>query len=73
MKDFVMIQSKDYLDIGTNQRIYVFSDVAEYEEQIQVMMNNNVHLSELQNMIESWGGKLEIYLLNELIKNYKKN
>lgn len=73
MKDFVMIQSKDYLDVGTNQRIYVFSDVTEYEEQIQVMMNNNVHLSELQNMIESWGGKLEIYLLNELIKNYKKN
>lgn len=73
MKDFVMIQSKEYLDIGENQRVYVFSNTRGYEEQIQVMLENSIKLDELEKMIESWGGNMEIYLLNDLIKNFKKN
>lgn len=73
MKDFIMIQSKEYLDIGENQRVYVFSNTKGYEEQIQVMLENSIKLDELKKMIESWGGNMEIYLLNDLIKNFKKN
>ena len=73
MKDFVMIQSKEYLDIGENQRVYVFSNTRGYEEQIQIMLENSIKLDELEKMIESWGGNMEIYLLNDLIKNFKKN
>lgn len=73
MKDFIMIQSKEYLDIGENQRVYVFSNTKGYEEQIQVMLENSIKLDELEKMIESWGGNMEIYLLNDLIKNFKKN
>lgn len=73
MKDFIMIQSKEYLDIGENQRVYVFSNTRGYEEQIQVMLENSIKLDELEKMIESWGGNMEIYLLNDLIKNFKKN
>jgi hypothetical protein len=73
MKDFIMIQSKEYLDIGENQRVYVFSNTKGYEEQIQVMLENSIKLDELQKMIESWGGNMEVFLLNDLIKNFKKN
>jgi len=73
MKDFIMIQSKEYLDIGENQRVYVFSNTKGYEEQIQVMLENSIKLDELEKMIESWGGNMEIFLLNDLIKNFKKN
>lgn len=72
MKDFVLISDNEYIDIGRNQRIYVFSNVETYEEQIEVLLNNKVNLSELEKMVNSWGGSLEIYLLNDLIKNYKK-
>jgi hypothetical protein len=73
MKDFVMIHSKDYVDIGQNQRIYVFKDVEEYEDQIQIMIEKNINLSELEKMVESWGGSMKIYFLNNLIKNFEKN
>lgn len=73
MKDFIMIQSKEYLDVGENQRVYVFSNTKGYEEQIQVMLENSIKLDELERMIESWGGNMEIFLLNDLIKNFKKN
>jgi len=72
MKDFVLISDNEYIDIGRNQRIYVFSNVETYEEQIEVLLNNKVNLYELEKMVNSWGGSLEIYLLNDLIKNYKK-
>lgn len=68
-----MIHSKDYVDIGQNQRIYVFKDVEEYEDQIQTMIEKNINLSELEKMVESWGGSMKIYFLNNLIKNFEKN
>lgn len=73
MKDFVLISDNEYLDIGRNQRIYVFSNVESYEERIEVLLNNKINLTELEKMVNSWGGSLEIYLLNDLIKNYKKS
>ena len=44
MKDFVMIQSKEYLDVGENQRVFVFTNTKGYEEQIQVMLENSIKL-----------------------------
>lgn len=73
MRDFVMIQGKDYIDIGQNQRVYVFKNVEQYEDQIQVMLDKNINLSELEKMVESWGGNMKIYFLNSLIKNFEKN
>lgn len=73
MKDFVLISDNEYLDIGRNQRIYVFSNVESYEERIEVLLNNKISLNELEKMVNSWGGSLEIFLLNDLIKSYKKN
>lgn len=73
MKDFVLISDNEYLDIGRNQRIYVFSNVESYEERIEVLLNNKINLTELEKMVNSWGGSLEIFLLNDLIKSYKKN
>lgn len=73
MKNFVMICGKEYIDIGQNQRVYVFKNVEQYEEQIQTMLEKNINLNELEKMIESWGGIMKIYFLNDLIKNFEKN
>lgn len=73
MKDFVIINDKEFFDIGNNQRIYVFCNVYGYEERISSMFENKMHLQEIENIIKSWGGSMEIYFLNDLIKNYKKN
>lgn len=73
MKDFVIIKDKDYVDIGNNQRIHVFSNISGYEDSILSLFENKMPLKEIETMINSWGGIMETYLLNDLIKNYKKN
>lgn len=73
MKDFILIQDGEYIDTGKNQRIYVFSNVDGYEERIENMFENSMSLNEIENIINSWGGHIDYYFLNDLVKCYKKN
>lgn len=73
MKDFILIQDGEYIDTGKNQRIYVFSNVSGYEERIESMFENSMSLNEIEKIITSWGGHIDYYFLNDLIKCYKKS
>ena len=61
-------------DIGKNNKIMIIEDVATYKEELcDIIEDNKMSFEELKNLVESWGGKIDLVLLSELIKFYKKN
>ena len=73
MKNFVLTtDSENYiLSEKDNNRIYVFENVNEYKEELIDMINNNqMSISEITFHVESWGGKLHVITLRELLKNF---
>tara|TARA_A200000159_G_C7053663_1_gene227290 strand:- start:185 stop:421 length:237 start_codon:yes stop_codon:yes gene_type:complete len=61
-------------DVGKNNKIMIIEDSAGYEEELcGIIEDNKMSFEELKNLVESWGGKIDLVLLSELIKFYKKN
>ena len=61
-------------DVGNNNRVMIIEDVAPYKEELcDIVEDNKMSFEELKNLVESWGGKIDLVLLSELIKFYKKN
>lgn len=61
-------------DVGSNNRVMIIEDVAPYKEELcDIVEDNKMSFEELKNLVESWGGKIDLVLLSELIKFYKKN
>lgn len=73
MKDFVIIKSDDIIEELLSQKILIFSDVENYEEEIFIKLENNINYKDLEKFTISVGGKLEIILLDHLVKFYQKN
>ena len=61
-------------DVGNGNKVMIIEDVAPYKEELcDIIEDNKMSFEELKNLVESWGGKIDLLLLSELIKNYKKN
>ena len=76
MKKFVINTSEDksILSIGQNNLIYIFENIIGYEEEVyDLFESRKMSIPELEMMINSWGGKLKIVTLKQLINNYYKN
>lgn len=76
MSDLIITVSESgaFYDVSTKDKIYIFKNIKEYEEEIcEMVSQNKMSYEQMKTQIESWGGKIELYTLKELIKNYEKN
>lgn len=76
MNKFVISTTKDNTVTSSSDHsiIYIFENVKGYEEEIyDLFLENKMSISQLENMINSWGGKLKTITLKQLINNYYKN
>tara|TARA_Y100000592_G_scaffold3243_1_gene4668 strand:+ start:7392 stop:7625 length:234 start_codon:yes stop_codon:yes gene_type:complete len=76
MKNLILNISKlnKSFDIVSDDTIYIFENVKEYEEEIiEIIENNKMSFTDLSKMIESWGGKIKAIPLKKLINDYYKN
>tara|TARA_B100001094_G_scaffold311517_1_gene347262 strand:+ start:309 stop:560 length:252 start_codon:yes stop_codon:yes gene_type:complete len=61
-------------EIANKTKIYVFDNVKEYKEELcDIIEKNKMSYVEIKSLVESWGGNIDLFDLNTLIKNYKKN
>ena len=76
MKKLILSVSEDkqMFDVSNNNLIYIFENVYEYEEEILDMFEKNkLSFVELENIINSWGGKIKVLTMKQLINSYYKN
>jgi len=71
---FTFSSDGELFDFGNNNKVMIIEDVAPYKEELcDIIEDNKMSFEELKNLVESWGGQIDLVLLSELIKNYKKN
>ena len=76
MNKFVISTTKDNVVINSSDQsiIYIFENVKGYEEEIyDLFLDNKMSIPQLENMINSWGGKLKTVTLKQLINNYYRS
>jgi len=76
MSDIIITvsESGQCYDVSTNDKIYIFRNIKEYEEEIcEMISQNKMTYEQMKLQIESWGGEIDFYLLKDLVKNYQKN
>ncbi len=75
MSNFVISTTKDNIVFTGDQNIiYIFEEVKGYEDEIyDLFVSNHMSLPQLEDMVNSWGGKLKTITLKQLIKNYYNN
>ena len=76
MNKFVISTTKDNVVVNSSDQsiIYIFENVKGYEDEIyDLFLDNKMSISQLEFMINSWGGKLQTVTLKQLINNYYKN
>ena len=60
-------------DVGKNNKVMIIENAEAYKEELcDIIEDNKMSFEELKNLVESWGGKIDLVLLSELIKYYKK-
>lgn len=72
---FTFSNDNTLFDVGNNNKIIVIENISnDYKEEIYDIFEQNIlPYEEIKNLVESWGGNIEMYLLNQLISFYKKN
>lgn len=61
-------------DVGNRSKIYIFDNVKEYHDELcDIIADNKLSYEEIQNLVKSWGGTIDLVDLSTLVKNYKKN
>mgnify|MGYP001224964366 CR=1 FL=1 len=61
-------------DVGNSSKIYIFDNVKEYHDELcDIIADNKLSYEEIQNLVKSWGGTIDLVDLSTLVKNYKKN
>ena len=76
MSDIIITVSESglFYDVNTNDKVYIFKNIKEYEEEIcEMIKSNKMSFLEMKLQVESWGGEIDLFILKDLIKNYKKN
>ena len=72
---FTFSNDNTLFDVGNNNKIIVIENISnDYKEEIYDIFEQNIlPYEEIKSLVESWGGNIEMYLLNQLISFYKKN
>ena len=72
---FTFSNDNTLFDVGNNNKIIVIENISnDYKEEIYDIFEQNIlTYEEIKNLVESWGGNIDMYLLNHLISFYKKN
>ena len=66
-------EAGQFYDVSNNDKIYIFKNIKEYEEELcEMIKKNKMSFPDMKLQIESWGGEIELVLLKDLIKNYQK-
>lgn len=76
MKKFILTinQDKEITDVGSTSIVYIFENISGYEEEVfELLDKNKMPLKELENIVNSWGGKIRSIPVKLLIENYYKN
>jgi hypothetical protein len=70
MSDIIITVSESGLyDVSTNDRVYIFKNINEYEEEIcELIKKNKMPYAQMKLQIESWGGEVDLFLLKDLVK-----
>ena len=67
-------ESSNTFDIANKTKVYIFKNVKEYREEIcDIIEKNKMSYLEIRQLVESWGGEIDLVDLNTLVKNYNKN
>ena len=76
MKKFILTinQDKEITDVGSTSIVYVFENITGYEDEVfELLDKNKMPISELEQIVNSWGGKIRSVPVKTLIENYYKN
>ena len=61
-------------DVGKSSKVMIIENASPYKEELyDIVEENKLSFGEIKILVESWGGKIDLVLLSELIKKYKKN
>lgn len=75
MKSLIVNVSKanKTFDIVKDETILLFENVSSYEDEIISMIEENkLSLSNLESLVNSWGGSLKSVTLKQLVEEYFK-
>ena len=75
MKSLIINVSKanKSFDIVKDETILLFENVSSYEDEIISMIEENkLSLSNLESLVNSWGGRLKSVTLKQLVEEYFK-
>lgn len=67
------LSDKEYFSPSSGSRVLIFTGIRNYEDEVLCMLENKIDYMELESIINSWGGKVEMILLDHLIRDYIKN
>lgn len=67
------LSDKTYFSSSKGCKMLIFHNVNEYEEEVLAMLENNIDFTDLDSLVKSWGGEVEMVLLDCLIKSYLKS
>ena len=76
MSILIVTVSEDnkFFELVNNDKVYIFNNIKEYEEEIcEIIETNKMSFNEIKLQVESWGGNVDLVLLRDLVKFYKKN
>jgi hypothetical protein len=76
MKKFILTinQDKEIADVGNLSIIYIFENITGYEDEVfDLLDNKKMPLLELEQIVNSWGGKVRSIPVKILIDHYYKN
>ena len=75
MKYFSVNMLNDKVNYSSSRGcyVYIFENVNEYEDEIiDLMEDSRLSFPDLKYQIESWGGSVDIVMLDRLISSYKQ-
>ena len=76
MKKFILTinEDKEITDVGSASIVYIFENISGYEEEVFALLEKNkMPIKDLENIVNSWGGKIRSIPVKSLIENYYKN
>ena len=76
MKKFIVTinENKEITDIGNSSIVYIFENISGYEDEVfSILEENLMPIKDLENIVNSWGGKIRSIPVKSLIENYYKN
>jgi len=71
-KLIITVSSDDQIfDIDNKTKIYIFENVNEYKEELcEILEDNKLSYLEIETLIKSWGGKVDLVPISLLVKKY---